>query len=858
MASRRTTSTAAPGRTAAGRAGALAVGLLIVGALAVFDALVPGTVVIGTVVLAPFVVSVLAGPDETALVAVVAVAVVLVSASWNDNFLAASYLLRVVVVVGGGAVAVLAARGRRDTAVDRERFALLAAVAEAADGHLSLEETAARLSELIVPWFADVSVLDVLRDGRLRRLAVKAAGPDAAAHETWLRAREPSASDLPAAGETVASGRARLLHPATDAILRAGAREDSDLERLGELRIAAAIFVPLRARGRNLGALTLMTRRDSRRAYAVEDLEFVEVLAGRAALALDNAGLFTELQTIEAQLTTALGSLADAVTVQNRQGNLVYANEAAAGLLGFASARELVATPATDVAAGFDAFREDGSPLDIADLPGRRVLAGEDPAEPLIVRAVNRRTNEEQWRLTKASAVRDSSGEVTLVVNVITDITAAKRAELSQRVLAEAGEALASSLDYERTLQQVADLAVPGLADWCAVSLPDDRGGLTTVAVAHVDPAKVSLARAIGAEHPTSLDEPGGAAQVFRDGTPTSVNGITDEMLVAAAQDGAHLEGLRSLGMRAALIVPMTSSGRSVGVLSLVSAESGRSFGPEDVALAAELARRAATAVENARLYTERSTIARILQASLLPDELPELPGWTAATLYRPAGDETSVGGDFYEGFAIAGGWMLVVGDVTGRGAEAASLTALMRHTLRTAATLTDSAAAALAALNRSLRSRPEMSLCTAVCVVLREVDGRAQAEITCAGHPLPLRVRAGRPEHVGRFGAILGAYDGEAWEPVSVELADGDVLVLFSDGVLDAVGRRDRFGPERLERSLAGAATAADAVNRIAAALDDFQVGKQADDTAILAVEREPVAALGAATPAKGEASAD
>ncbi len=841
---------AAPRATSAGRtaasSGALAVGLLIAGAIAVFDALEPGTVVIGTVVLAPFVVAVLAGPGETGLTAGVATALVLVSATWNENLLTAAYLLRVVVVVGGGAVAVLASRGRRDTALDRERFALLAAVAEVADGRLRLEETAVRLTELIVPRLADVSVLDVLDDGRLRRLAVEVAGPDAAVREAWLRAREPSTSDRLGAGETVASGRARLLHPATDAILRAGARDDADLERLRDLRITAAIIVPLRARGRSLGALTLLTTRDSRRAFAPADLEFVEVLAGRVALALDNAGLFTELQTIEAQLTTALGSLADAVTVQNPEGSLVYANEAAAGLLGFASARDLVATPPGEIAAGFDAFREDGSPLDIADLPGRRVLAGEEP-EPLVVRAVDRRTKNEQWRLTKASAVRDSTGEITLVVNVITDITAAKRAEFRRRVLAEAGEALASSLDYERTLQQVAELAVPGLADWCTVSLPDDRGGLTTVAVAHVDPAKVSLAREIGVRHPTSLEDPGGAAQVFRDGRPTSVNDITDEMLVAAAKDEDHLAALRSLGMRAAVIVPMTSSGHSVGVLSLVSAESGRSFGTDDVALAVELGRRAATAVENARLYTERSAIARILQESLLPEELPELPGWTAATFYRPAGDETSVGGDFYEGFAIAGGWMLVVGDVTGRGAEAAALTALMRHTLRTAATLTDSAAAALAALNRALRSRPEMSLCTAVCVVLREVDGRARAEVTCAGHPLPVLVRDGRPDHVGRFGAILGAYDNEAWEPVMVELAEGDVLVLYSDGVLDAVGRRDRFGPERLERSLAGATTAADAVGRIAAALEGFQVGRQADDTAIVAVERAPVAALDA-----------
>ena len=225
--------------------------------------------------------------------------------------------------------------------------------------------------------------------------------------------------------------------------------------------------------------------------------------------------------------------------------------------------------------------------------------------------------------MTKSSAVLDSAGATKLVVNVITDITAAKRAALVQRLLGEAGEALASSPDPHRTLAQVADLCVPQLADWCAVSLPDERAQLRTVAVAHTDPAKVALARRVAERYPTSLDAGRGAAQVFREQTPQCTNDITDAMLVAAAQDEEHLDALRSLGMRAALVVPMSSGGRSIGVLSLVSAESGRNFSPEDVSLAVELARRAATAVENARLYTERSNIAHILQTSLLPDDLP-------------------------------------------------------------------------------------------------------------------------------------------------------------------------------------------------------------------------------------------
>ena len=164
-------------------------------------------------------------------------------------------------------------------------------------------------------------------------------------------------------------------------------------------------------------------------------------------------------------------------------------------------------------------------------------------------------------------------------------------------------------------------------------------------------------------------------------------------------------------------------------MLTLVSAESGRSFSDDDVELVGEIARRAGIAVENARLYAERTQIARTLQTSLLPEELPEIPGWETAALYRPAGDENWVGGDFYDAFETTGGLMFIVGDVTGRGAEAAALTGLMRHSLRTAATLTGSARDALVELNRKLCASRELSLCTAVCVVIRDGPGEAQAD---------------------------------------------------------------------------------------------------------------------------------
>ena len=788
------------------RAGAIILGLLIAGVLAAIDTSEqPHSIVIGTVVLAPFLVSTIAGPRETAFVGGVAFVLAVVSGFWNDNFETGAYYLRATVVLVGAAISVVSARARERTVRDQGRFALLSDLADVADGRLTLDQTADRVCGLVVPGFADLCVIDVVHQEGLRRLAVRFAGPGMDAQEAGLRARDPTRPGQPGSGETVESGRAELLEEVGDDVLRAAAHDEADLRLLRSVGYRSMIIVPLSARGRTLGALSLAVTERSGRRFVPEDLRFVEVLAGRVALALDNAGLFIELQTMEAQLTAVLGSLTEAVTVRGARGGLIYANQAAADLLGFDSPQALLATPAREIAGRYASFREDGRPLDLADVPGARLLAGESP-EPLVMRVVHRETGEQAWRLIKSSAVRDSAGAITMVVSVIADVTASKRAELVQRLLAEAGEVLASSTD---ALQRVAELCVPELADWCAISIPDDRDRLQTAAVAPAHPERAELLLPA-------------AERVLDQATPLLVH---DEEQLA--------------GMRAALVVPMRAIERTTGVLSLVHAESGRTFRDEDVTLAMELARRTATGLENQRLYAERSSIARILQASLLPEQLPELPGWQAASLYRPAGDENWVGGDFYQAFPVGPDWMLVVGDVTGRGAPAAALTALMRHTLRTAATLSGSAVQALEKLNRDLVARPEVSLCTAVCLVLRELEDRAEADIICAGHPLPVLVRDGVAQHAGRFGPMLGAFENEDWEAHTLPVRPRDVLVLYSDGVLDAVGAEDRFGPDRLLETLTGATGAADAVARIERELARFEVGAQADDTAILAVER-------------------
>ena len=573
------------------------------------------------------------------------------------------------------------------------------------------------------------------------------------------------------------------------------------------------------------------------------------VIAGGAiaVLAAHRRTRATQAEAIGTQLTAALSNLAEAVVVQDDKLQLLYANDAAAETLGYASAEVLLTMPREQLVGDADYFTEDGTPLEQDAYPTSRVLRGEDPG-PVTIRIVKRSTGEERWRVTKARGVKDARGRTRLVVSVIEDITDRKRSELASRVLSRTGEVLASSLDYEQTLREVAGLAVPELADWCGVSMPDRQGVIRQVAVVHSDPAKVEFARDLGRRYPNHISDEGGSAQVLRDGQAQLIPEIPDEMLEMLVEDPEQLELIRGLGMRSAVTAPMVAAtGPPTGVISFVNAESGRVFTEADLELLQEIGRRAGIAVENARLYEERSTIARTLQRALLPPALPEIPGYALATLYRPAGRENWVGGDFYDAFAVRGGWMVVVGDVAGRGAPAASLTAYSRHVLRTAAQLHPDPLDAIPYLNRQLFERPGPALCT-LCAVLLEEDGReAKATVVCGGHPLPFAIRGdGVPEAVGNFGTMLGAWAEADFPRTRTHLGAGELLVLYTDGVTDAVGEDGRFGERRLRRALADAREPDEALRRIEDGLVDFERGDQADDTCALAIARLPLATAG------------
>jgi serine phosphatase RsbU (regulator of sigma subunit) len=215
------------------------------------------------------------------------------------------------------------------------------------------------------------------------------------------------------------------------------------------------------------------------------------------------------------------------------------------------------------------------------------------------------------------------------------------------------------------------------------------------------------------------------------------------------------------------------------------------------------------------------------------------------STLYRaaPAAEEIEVGGDFYDFYESDGGWIVLLGDVTGKGIEAAALTSLVRHGARFLSKYERSPSQILVRLNEALSEQPGLWLCTAVCVRLED----EQAVIASAGHPAPLVVRDdGRVREIGTVGPILGAWTGDRPVERSVSIAADETLFLYTDGVLDTLGDHERFGVERLKRLLAERAGDAPDVllSDLEAGLDRFQVGAQPDDTAALALRPAPVLA--------------
>jgi PAS domain-containing protein len=544
----------------------------------------------------------------------------------------------------------------------------------------------------------------------------------------------------------------------------------------------------------------------------------------------------TRLRLRADALAQALDALPDAVTIQGLGGAVIYGNRAAAGL---ATAQgRLRRDAADDYLARMEVTFEGGEPLDPGKMPAQRLLAGQD-AEPVVVRSLDPSSGAVTWSRVQASPLRTPEGKVRSAVNVIEDITTVKQAEGRAAFLADASALLASSLDTSLTLRRTADLVVPELADWCSVELLTPSGRVEPVALAHVDPKMVALAEDVRRRYPADLSRDDGIGYVLRHNEPLLIDVIPHEQLADVAVDAEHLALLEQIGLSSAIVVPLAIGSRVIGALTWVRSTPERPYGPDDLETAEGVATRAAVAVENARVHGAREEVATVLQEALLPAALPAAPGWELAAHYRATGEANEVGGDFYDVVVLDDGAVVaLVGDVAGKGARAAALTARTRHTLVAAAALNGGdPRAGLDLVSAALQATDTLELCSVAVVVARGAD----LDVVSAGHPLPLVLRDGVLFEVGRTSPMLGAAPPEqVWATTTTRLLPGDLVVLHTDGITDAVGATERFGDARLRAALRdGSPGAQDAVDRLVAAVDVFEEGPQADDRALLALRR-------------------
>jgi serine phosphatase RsbU (regulator of sigma subunit) len=297
----------------------------------------------------------------------------------------------------------------------------------------------------------------------------------------------------------------------------------------------------------------------------------------------------------------------------------------------------------------------------------------------------------------------------------------------------------------------------------------------------------------------------------------------------------------------ARLTANLTGRGKELGVLEVVD-KPEREFTARDEAILTQLAQLASVAISNAQLYERERTIARTLQRSLRPGALPPVTGLSAAVRFRPAGEGIELGGDFYDLFAAGdGAWTALIGDVQGKGPDAAAVTALARHTMRAAAAYESRPSGVLTLLHKALREQTgdEGRFCTVCYAHLRVGRDRVGLELACGGHPLPLVVHPdGRVTPVGRLGTLLGSDIEPLLTDVAVTLGPGEVLVLYTDGVTEVRRRRQEvFGHRELVALLETCAgLPPDAVaDRVEAAVMTASEGRLRDDMAILAFGPTP-----------------
>lgn len=762
----------------------------------------------------------------------------------------------------------------------------------------SLEQRSAldQAAQLAIRALGELCLINLVQpDGTLSRAVAVHADPGLAAVAAQLEL--PSLPDS-LSRQVLNSGRPvvlrRLSHADLQAIAGRGQRE-----LLDQLDLVSGLVVAIVARGRTLGTFAVCSTTPDR--YTDQDVALAEGLALRAGLAMDTAELYNSERSARkladraaagtAGLLQATAALSGALST-TAIAEVVVAQ--GADLLGASSAALYVLSPD-----GLELVHATGWPPETLERYRKFSLhAGMPMSDAVLQRAPVWLENHDEWlaRYPRSAPIHRSGGYrafacLPLILDgavlgalnfSFTDpqtfgaddhtflltlagqcaqaldrsrLYAAERdaRALAERrwdrvaVLAEASLALDAPQSQKQRLQRLTQLAVPRIADWCSVHLLRN-GKVEQIAYAHNDPEKIAFVQELTRRYPPQDDGSNGAAQVVSTGRAEVVNDISEAMLAEAAVDATHLELLRTLRITSVMIVPLTAHNRTMGALTLVAAESGQCFGSDDLAFAQDLAARAALALDNARLYEEQRHIAATLQAALLPHELPVIPGVELAGRYVAAGETNEVGGDLYDVFTSSrpggsGPWSLVIGDVCGKGAAAAALTALIRYTVRAEASRWLAPADVLLRLNEAIirqLTTIEARFCTAIYGQLTPTGQGVRVAMAYAGHLAPRLLRRDGAVEIGAAGGtILGVYAEPKVASENLCLASGDTLVLVTDGVTEARGLEGFYGEERLDSLLAGCSgsSATAVADLITDDVLQFQAGTPRDDVAVLVV---------------------
>ena len=487
----------------------------------------------------------------------------------------------------------------------------------------------------------------------------------------------------------------------------------------------------------------------------------------------------------------------------------------------------------------------------------REALAAEEHA---VVTLLNHRKDGTAfWNELSLSPVYDGEGALTHFVGIQADVTARvlveqerarhlaaetaarAQAEQAQRrlaLLAEATSMLAATLDVDESLTRLTDLVVPFVADWCLVELVSDDGDVRRVASSHVDPGMLDVLHRVeelrGERTAASPVE-----RVIRTGQPLLLRTVPDALLDELDSGHELADAYRTLAPRSAMVVPLRARRQVLGALTLVSSTSGRTYDDDDLAMAADLARRAALTVDNARLYEREHHVAEALQRSLLP-QLPVVDGIDRAARYLPGSRAAEVGGDWYDLFRLPDGAVgIAVGDVMGHDLTAAVAMGQLRSVLRSYAWQGSAPSVVLDHLDQLVQGLEMAQLATAIYARLDlPAGGAGTLQLANAGH-LPPVLR--RPDGTavlldGAQSLLVGAALGTARDELTVPIEPGTMLVLYTDGLVEQRGLDPDAGLERLRLAVEAVdgAEACVVVDELLRALDGTT---RDDDVALLVV---------------------